>query len=77
MDWINWMQWPAMVVSVTAAWLVAAQSKKRRMQGFWWFLASNVLWIIWGISTRAWALVVLQVALAVMNCRGLAKNEAK
>lgn len=28
MDAFDWMQWPAMFVTVAAAWLVAAQSKR-------------------------------------------------
>lgn len=75
MDILNLVQWPAMVVSVIAAWLVAAQTKTRRKHGFWWFLASNVLWIIWGWHTQAWALIALQLALAVLNIRGTLKNE--
>jgi hypothetical protein len=69
------MQWPAMAVTVYAAWLVASSREERRAQGFWWFLASNVLWVIWGVHTAAWALVVLQVCLAAMNIRGAAKND--
>lgn len=69
------LQWPAMVISVVAAWLVAARDKRRRGIGFWVFLASNVAWIAWAIPARAYALIVLQVALAVMNLRGIAKNE--
>lgn len=64
-----------MVASVIAAWLVAARSKRRRSQGFWWFIASNVLWIAWGVSAKAWALIALQIALATLNIRGLSKNE--
>lgn len=74
MDWVGLLQWPAMVASVVAAWLVGAQSKDRRQAGFWWFLASNALWIAWGWKTGAWALVALQVALVVLNVRGAAKN---
>jgi len=29
------IQWPAMLATVIAAWLVAAQSKRRRQVGFW------------------------------------------
>jgi hypothetical protein len=72
---LDLLQWPAMVTSVTAAWLVAAQSKTRRQHGFWWFLASNILWIAWGWHAHAWALIVLQIALAILNIRGLRKNE--
>lgn len=41
----------------------------------WIFLASNVLWTAWGIQQQAWALIALQVCLALMNIRGLKKTE--
>ena len=72
---LDWLQWPAMIVTVLAAWLVASDSKHRRNIGFWIFLASNVLWIAWAWQAHAWALIVLQVALAAMNIRGAAKTE--
>jgi hypothetical protein len=72
---LNLLQWPAMVVTVIAAWLTASQTKARRKQGFWWFFASNALWITWGLHDRAYALVCLQVALAILNIRGAVKNE--
>jgi len=77
MDWIDVLQWPAMVVTVVAAWLVASQSKRRRRVGFWVFLLSNVLWISWGLHDRAYALVVLQLALGAMNVRGAFRNDPK
>ncbi len=75
MDYLNFLQWPAMVVTVVSAWLVASQSKRKREIGFWCFLASNVLWIIWGWYDRAYALIALQIALAALNVRGAYKNE--
>lgn len=75
MDPLDLIQWPAMVVTVTAAWLVASQSRTKRNWGFWVFLLSNVLWIVWGWNDGAWALVLLQVFLALMNIRGVKKNE--
>ena len=75
MDYLNTLQWPAMVVTVVAAWLVASLSKRQREAGFWCFLFSNVLWIIWGFHDGAYALITLQIALAVMNIRGARKNE--
>ena len=74
MDLLQLLQWPAMLVTVAAAWLAAEQNKRRRKFGFWSFLVSNVLWIAWGIPSHAYALVVLQVALAVLNIRGAVKN---
>jgi hypothetical protein len=75
MEWLDLIQWPAMVVTVAAAWLAGAQSKRHRMAGFWLFLASNVLWSVWGLHAGAWALIVLQGALAIMNTRGVLKND--
>lgn len=75
MDWIDLLQWPAMAVTVLAAWLAASHRKGRREIGFWCFLASNVLWTVWGWHDGAWALVTLQFALAAMNVRGVRNNE--
>jgi hypothetical protein len=72
---LDLIQWPAMVVTVVAAWLVASRSKRRRAVGFWVFLASNALWIAWGVPAHAYALIVLQLALAAMNMRGVSRNE--
>ena len=71
---IDWLQWPAMVVTVIAAWMVGSQRKFKRNWGFWLFLASNVLWIVWGWSDHAYALIVLQLSLAFLNIRGVLKN---
>ncbi|MES2509709.1 MAG: hypothetical protein V4625_07250 [Pseudomonadota bacterium] len=77
MDLINLLQWPAMAVTITASWLVASNVKTRRNWGFWVFMASNVLWVIWGVYSHAPALVVLQLGLAAMNIRGVLKTEQK
>jgi hypothetical protein len=74
-DWIDHLQWPAMALSLLAAWLVASNRKARRNWGFWVFLASNVAWTLWGLHDGAWALIVLQVALAALNVRGVRKTE--
>lgn len=75
MEWLDLVQWPAMLVTVAAAWFVASQSRRRRSIGFWLFLLSNVLWIAWGAYAGAAALIVLQLALAAMNIRGARKND--
>lgn len=73
MDLINFMQWPAMAVTVAAAWYVASNRKSKRNWGFWLFLISNVLWIAWGLYSNAPALVTLQICLAALNIRGAIK----
>lgn len=74
MNWIDSIQWPAMAVTVIAAWLIASQRKFKRNYGFWCFLLSNVLWIIWGLHDGAYALILLQICLAALNVRGAMKN---
>lgn len=76
MDWLDLVQWPAFAASIAAAYFVGSNDKKRRNMGFWVFLASNVLWVVWGLHTHAWALIALQVGLAALNVRGLFKTEA-
>jgi hypothetical protein len=74
MNFLDLIQWPAMAVTVVAAWLVASSSRTRRKHGFWVFLLSNALWIVWGIQAKAYALITLQICLAFMNIRGERKN---
>jgi len=74
MDLLSALQWPAMIVTVIAAWMVASQKKFKRNWGFWLFLLSNVLWIAWGFYDRAYALILLQVCLGSLNIRGAVKN---
>ena len=71
---LDLIQWPAMVITVIAAWLVGSQKKFKRNWGFWLFLLSNVLWIVWGWHDSAYALIVLQLGLAFLNVRGAMKN---
>jgi hypothetical protein len=65
-----------MVVTVAASWWVASSVKPRRNIGFWLFLASNVLWAVWGLHAHAYALIALQACLALMNIRGAKKTDA-
>ena len=74
MDWLDLIQWPAMAVTVYAAWMVGSQRKWKRNWGFWVFLLSNILWVIWGLHDAAYALILLQVCLAALNIRGARKN---
>lgn len=72
---LDFLQWPAMALSIVASWLVASNAKRRRGWGFWIFIASNVAWVVWGLHTDAPALVALQFCLAAMNIRGAFKAE--
>jgi len=72
--WLDWVQWPAMLVTVVAAWMIGSSRPGRRMGGFVCFGLSNVLWVIWGLYAGAFALIVLQICLFLMNLRGFKKN---
>ncbi|MDR6179418.1 MULTISPECIES: hypothetical protein [unclassified Pseudomonas] len=74
MEALDLLQWPAMAITLLAAWLVASQRQGRRNLGFWVFLLSNGLWIAWGLQAEAYALIVLQLGLAAMNLRGVRRN---
>lgn len=75
-DYVDLIQWPAMIITAAAAWLVGSQRRPKRSLGFWLFLLSNLLWIVWGWYARAYALIILQVCLAVINVRGAQKNDS-
>ncbi|MBQ5939822.1 MULTISPECIES: hypothetical protein [unclassified Massilia] len=72
---IDFLQWPAMAVTLFAAYLIGSKRAERRVFGFSMFILSNVLWIVWGVHDEAWALIALQAALMVTNIRGIFKNE--
>lgn len=75
MDFIDLLQWPAMLATMLAAWLIGSLDSRRRTIGFSCFILSNLLWTIWGWHAGAWALIVLQVCLVALNIRGVKKND--
>jgi hypothetical protein len=74
MEWIPYLQWPAMVATVIATYFVASKSPTKRHLSFWLYMVSNVLWIAWGLKDGATALIVLQIILAGLNIRGMVKT---
>ncbi len=67
-------QWPAMALTLLSAWLVASQSKSKRGLGFWSFIISNFLWVLWAWQVQAYAVILMQIGLLLLNIRGLYKN---
>lgn len=74
-EFLDALQWPAMIVTLVAAWFVGSRDSRKRNWGFWCFIASNVLWIAWGWHDGAYALIGLQIGLFAMNLRGVRKND--
>lgn len=77
MQWLDYLQWPALIVTVIASWMVSVTKKDERKTGFWLFLLSNILWAIWGFFVDAYALILLQGCLAVSNVHGVIKNRKR
>ena len=71
---LNFLQWPAMGATLISAWLVASQTEQKRGWGFWIFIVSNILWIMWSLHASAYALFVMQIGLLILNNRGAIKN---
>ncbi|MFO7445420.1 MAG: hypothetical protein R6W90_03595 [Ignavibacteriaceae bacterium] len=77
MEWVDLLQWPAMLFTIIGAWMAGSQKQSKRMIGFWSFLGGNALWMAWGIYDDAWALIIVQVFLAFINIRGAKKNASE
>lgn len=75
MGTLNFLQRPTMAATIISTWLTASLGKCRRAIGFWFLLAGNALWVVWGWSDRAYALIAMQFALAAFNLRGIFNNE--
>lgn len=73
--WLDLLQWPAMVVTLYAAYVIGSKRADRRIFGFSMFILSNLLWIAWGWQDGAWALIALQIGLFATNVHGIVKNE--
>jgi len=63
-----------MAVTLCAAYLVGARHALRRTFGFYTFIVSNIMWIVWGVHDGAWALIALQAGLLAMNVRAIIRN---
>lgn len=71
---IDLLQWPALVLSIIGAWLVGGRRANQRLAGFLLFLASNVLWSLWGLGIAAWGVVITQAFFTWTSIRGIRTN---
>jgi presenilin-like A22 family membrane protease len=71
----NWLQWPAMIITVASTWLIASKSEGYRKIGFVGALVGNGIWTLWGVGAGAIAVIILQILLAFTNIRGVVKAD--
>lgn len=74
-DFFAYLEWPAMAVSLAAAWWMGSKKADKRVIAFWLLIVGNLMWIAWGWGEGAWALIALNVGLMGLNVRGILKNE--
>lgn len=69
------LEWPAMLISLAAAWWMGSRKPDKRIVAFWLLIVGNLMWIAWGWGEEAWALIALNIGLMGLNVRGIFKNE--
>ncbi|MES2899284.1 MAG: hypothetical protein V4723_06110 [Pseudomonadota bacterium] len=74
-DMLNLLEWPAMAISLVAAYLLGSINPTKRIVAFVMLIVGNLMWIGWGWGNEAKALIALNVGLMVLNVRGVFKNE--
>ncbi len=74
-DILPLLEWPAMAISLVAAYLLGSVKPGKRIVAFVMLIVGNVLWIGWGWGNDAKALIALNLGLMALNVRGIFKNE--
>jgi hypothetical protein len=69
------LEWPAMAVTLAAAWWMGSKKAGKRIMAFCLLIAGNLMWIAWGWGEDARALIALNIGLLALNVRGIVKNE--
>lgn len=74
-DILAMLEWPAMAISLVAAYLLGSIDPTKRIVAFIMLIIGNLMWIGWGWGDDAKALIALNVGLMALNVRGIFKNE--
>lgn len=74
-DFLALLEWPAMAISLVAAYLLGSIHPKKRILAFVMLIIGNLMWIGWGWGNDAKALIALNAGLMALNVRGIFKNE--
>ena len=75
MDFLALLEWPAMAITLAAAWWMGSRKPGKRIVAFCMLIVGNLMWIGWGWGEDARALIALNVGLLALNVRGIVKNE--
>ncbi len=73
---MDWLQYPASVLGILGAWLVARKNR----WGFMAWIIGNILWIIFGVAKNQWGVFVQFIVfwfLAVYGWVNWSKEELK
>ena len=74
-DYLAYLEWPAMAITLAAAWWMASTKPQKRIVAFGMLIVGNLMWIGWGWGDEAWALIALNAGLLALNIRAIMKNE--
>ena len=74
-EFLALLEWPAMAVSLAAAWWMGSKRAGKRIVAFCMLIVGNLMWIGWGWGAHAKALIALNLGLLALNVRGILKNE--
>jgi len=74
-DYLAYLEWPAMAITLAAAWWMGSTKQQKRIIAFGMLIVGNLMWIGWGWGDEAWALIALNVGLLALNIRAIMKNE--
>ncbi len=74
-EFFAYLEWPAMLISLAAAWWLGSKKPEKRIFAFGLLIVGNLMWIAWGWTDGAWALIALNVGLMALNVRAIMKNE--
>jgi hypothetical protein len=65
------IEWSGVVLGVAGSSLLAVRSPRWSKWGFVAYLASNFLWIAWGISHEAWGVVIQNLTFMITSVIGI------
>ena len=71
---LNLLQWPALVLAIAGAPLVASGVSRRVYVGFTLWTVSNLCWIAWALTTGTWSVLLMQVYFLFTSLAGRRNN---